>query len=273
MTRLRYLKLVNSSYNEIISNELVQQLWTLTQLRGLQLSCYSEGLQSGISKLINLEELHINGCRSLHEDNDWFLDYNELLDLQNLTRLALRSVELNHLHSNIITKLTNLVELDLKGSHYDKAEFGAYSNLTKVTRLWFERILIDRSDPGLEFTQLPNLEILAIPPCKNVTQLGHLTKLRELYLGSGPEELRDLNFLTELTALQRLMIAADALPNDSIILDFAHLVNLNYLEIFLEEQTFNEKSNAIKGNNKLPCDVTFKLFRTFLKMDIANFDS
>lgn len=254
MTRLRHLRLHELNSEKSLGEEFFQKLSTLTQLRGLWLSdaIDSDGsMASGMSNLTNLDDLYIYGCKTQHANGDWFINYKELLDLQKLTRLAMMDVDLSESHTNIISRLTNLEHLELF-EFSGEYELGIYSNLSKLTHIWFGLDITD-SDRGLEFNRMPYLELVSIPMCQNVTQLSHLKRLRELYLrdGSGGDQdgniCRDLSFLKELTTMQKLTIAAGLLPDENFV-DLSPLSYLNHLEVSLLERNINSKRLALIGN-------------------------
>ena len=118
-------------------------------------------METGLSKLINLEALTIYACRLTDEDNnDWMLDYNELLDLKKLTSLEIMDVKLNDKLVDIIANMTQLVQLDIMefGGEY---KLSPYSNLKNLTQIWFGLDIVE-SDPGLDFTQMPNFDVVSI---------------------------------------------------------------------------------------------------------------
>lgn len=202
-------------------------------------------MESGISNLTNLEDLGIYGCKAEHDDK-WFTDYNQLLDLQKLKRLTLMDVDLNESHANIISRLTNLAHLELFELDREGV-LSVYSNLTKLSGLWFS-LELNKLDPGLEFRQMPYLEMVTIPMCQNVTQLAHLSKLRELCLLSGGNTT-DLSFLKDLsTTLQKLTLVAEVLPTDAFV-DLSPMTNLNYIELFFNSPISSSKLNIYEGTH------------------------
>lgn len=258
MTRLRRLKL-HESGNKSFDGEFIKKLWTLTQLRDLWLSNINESdgaMVSGMSNLTNLETLEIYGCKTQHAHN-WFTDYNELVHMRKLTSLSILDVDLNESHTDIISRLTNLEKLELF-EITGEFELGLYSNLTKLSHIWVG-LDIKKSDPGLEFKQMPNLEYVSIPMCQNVTQLSHLKRLRELFLREGytdPENhcCKDLSFLKELTMLQKLTLTRAPLPESGYV-DLSPLKYLNYIHVMLLGAT--GKKLATEGNQRKIIKLVF----------------
>ena len=238
MTRLRLLSLTMDYPSPKFSAGYFSPLWGLTQLRGLGLSSIildQPKPESGLSKLVNLEELDIYGCRLKDDDSgEWMIDYNELIDLKKLTMLSIMDVKMNEKLIDIVANMTQLLKLYLY-EHEDEYQLSVYSNLKNLTAIWFGYEIVE-SDPSLDFTQMPNFEVVSIPWCPNVTQLVHLKNLRELFLRKGGSQNDDqkLNFLNGLQTLRELTLSAVLLPSDGIV-DMKGMTNLMYLEISMFE--------------------------------------
>lgn len=259
MTRVQHLKLNERRYRKYFSSNFVTSIWTLTQLRGLSLSGGTNGsnslMASGISNLTNLEDLGIYGCKAKHTNN-LFIDYNKLLDLQKLTSLSI--LGLNDSHSNIISRLTNLQKLELF-ELTDEVEIGNYSNLSKLTWIWFV-LNTKKSDPGLEFRKMPNLEFVAIPMCPNITQLVHLTNLRELRVDER-HFTGNLRFLQELTTLQSLRITASEMLFKGDGVDLSLLTRLDHVHISLPGKPSLQELNPTEGMKSNCCAFKFILVK------------
>lgn len=257
-TRLRYLKLsalFSGNYTDFPSG-FFSALWTLTQLRGLGLFNFVLDKlhpETGLSKLSNLEELEIFGCKLRDELlGEWIFDYNELLDLKKLTSLEIMDVNLNGKLIDIITKMTQLITLDLYEPQGDY-KLSPYSTLKNLTRIWITHGVYE-SDPGLELSQMPNLEVVSIPWCQNVTQLGHLKKLRELALLDGspvyPQNDQNIDFLNELETVKELNISALLLPGDGIV-NMKGMTNLTDLDISTWMYNFEKNKTTLPSKSIL----------------------
>ena len=247
MTRLRYLNLTAHYSTTAYPARLFSTLWSLTQLRGLGLgSIVLDESESGLSKLVNLEELDIYGCR-LDYKSEWMINYNELLDLKKLTMLRIMAVNRTEKLIDIIASMTQLLQLELYEEEEYENQLSVYSNLKKLTSLLFGNEIVE-SDPGLDFTQMPNFKVISIPWCPNVTQLVHLKNLRELHLqkGGSQNDAQKLNFLNKLETLQELAIYAVLLPNDGIV-DMKGMTNLMYLDINMHEYNIYSNKSALRS--------------------------
>ena len=203
-------------------------------------------METGLSKLTNLEEFMIYSCTLRKRDNrEWMINYNELLDLKKLTSLGIMDVKLNDTLIDIIANMTQLVQLDI--IEFDREyKLSAYSTLKNLTNVEFSVDLLE-SDPGLDFAQIPNLQVLSVPWCPRVTQLVHLKKLRDLSLHIGAQQKYEqmLDFLNELGPLQELFISDELLPSESIV-NMKGMTNLTRVTI---ETPGTEESVLSKSNN------------------------
>lgn len=237
MTRLHYLKIIMAySYDSsaTFSEGFLRPLWTLTQLRGLSLTRLimdQNETESGLSKLSNLEEFKIHGCRLRSRENrKWVIDYNELLDLKKLTALEIMDVRPDEKLIDIVANMTKLIQLDIYEFIGEEYKFSPYSKLKNLKRMSFGCQILE-SDPGLEFTKLTNLEVLETPLCPTITQLVHLTNLKELSLVHRySNETLSIDFLKDFVTLKELMLDVVLLNNDSIV-DMKGMTNLMYIRI------------------------------------------
>ena len=74
--------------------------------------------------------------------------------------------------------MTQLEQLDMHEPR-EKYKLSPLSTLKNLKKFWFD-LSLDESDPGIDFSQMLNLEEVAIQWFPNVTQLVHLKKLRQL---------------------------------------------------------------------------------------------
>lgn len=229
LTRIQDLTLSERSFNYVSDNTFLEKLWDLTQLRRLSLShIHLNSMAVGISKLPNLEFLYLFEATSVDPNNhNWIVDYNELVGLSKLTKLAILFSKIAYQTIEATAKLTQLRSLShmvLDGTTFDLTPYSTLVNLTKI-------FLTLDGISDLPLKKMPNLEKLQMPWCQAVTQLKHLTNLRDLRLTDGSQdEHNEITFLPDLPWLRKLAISPSILPTECNI-DLKDLTSLTYLHL------------------------------------------
>lgn len=233
LTRIQDLTL-NEIRSDFYTDDMcLSKLWSLTQLRKLSLSSTNQtAMETGISKLLNLEHLSIFAAKSKdYKKNYWILDYNELLDMRKLTCLSVMIVDTGEDLAHTFAKFTQLEHFDLLEINDSRYEIGIYSNLTNLKEVCL-CVDIASTDRGLDVKNMTKIESITVPWCQNVSQLSHLKNLRELSLSHGNQDQHNgLLFLQDLPWLGNLSVAAEIIPNDGIV-NFNGMTNLSYIHIY-----------------------------------------
>jgi hypothetical protein len=260
LTRIQDLTLNELKSDYYTDNMCLSKLWSLTQLRKLSLSSTNQtAMETGISKLLNLEHLSIFAAKSKdYKKNYWILDYNELLDMRKLTCLSVMIVDMGEDMAHTFAKLTQLEHFDLLEINDTRYEIGIYSNLTNLKEVCL-CVDIASSDRGLDVKNMTKIESITIPWCQNVSQLSHLKNLRELSLSHGNQDQHNgLLFLQDLPWLGDLSVAAEIIPSGGIV-NFNGMTNLSYIHIYGAD-----KAGVTKGTQILTLTlVKNKKYLTF----------
>lgn len=202
-------------YNKIKSLDL--KVLSLHYCYNLSNKC----LRNALSIFPNINELSLHGCPEL--DNKIYKGIKQLKNLSFLKITNCKNIDNKLFQGLLAQNVQNLVSLKLSSGSFGEKLFDGYTMLENLKKLdlSYNSGVTDKLIKILQ-TKTPNIEVLKINGCKNISssgisQLYNLKSLKKLSLGYMDKSKVEPNSFKALTILNE-----EKLP---------HLINLEYLNV------------------------------------------
>lgn len=190
-----------------------------------------------------------------------------LRDCEHLKQLVLFGNKISNLSS--LTKLTNLVNLDLSGNQI--IDISPITHLSKLTDLRLSGNQIIDISPLTNLTKLTDL-VLSNNQINNIKPLRLLTKLKRLILHNNQiEETFVLSFLTNLTEIRLDDNPIRKLPNlsNSTNLLSLTLINTNISDFrpLLQNPSYKRRNRIVTAfNNPIPSELDRAIYNGYASL-------